>query len=122
MLCVIRWRGDQSRRYELIAGLGHGWMTDWQPNADTRADGTATPGKAEATDSKANGRRGTIKHVRPADDRETDSGITAAILTDQNSLGCGLKSTDGDVYCILAGIISCDGAVGGRELRPGASP
>jgi len=121
MLCIIRRRGDQCRRYKLIARLCYSRMSDRQPHSNARANGTATPGKAKSTYPEANGWWGIIEHVRSADDRETDGGITAAILANQDSLGCRLKSTGSDMYCIFAGVVNGHGAIGGRELRPCAS-
>ena len=96
-------------------------MSDRQPDSNAGTNRTATPGKPKATYPEANGRRGIIKHMRPAEDRETDGGITAAVRADQDALGCRLKSTDSDMDCILAGVVNSDGAIGPGELWPGAS-
>lgn len=95
-------------------------MPDRQPHSNAGANRTATASKPKATYPEANGGRGIIEYVRSADDRETDSGITAAILAYQDGLGCRLKSTDSDMNCILARVVNSDGAIGGRKLRPSA--
>jgi|tagenome__1003787_1003787.scaffolds.fasta_scaffold18631086_1 hypothetical protein len=56
-----------------------------------------------------------MKHLRPADHRETNGRILAAILNNQNSLGCRLKPADDR---ILAGVSDSNGAFGPGSCGP----
>lgn len=121
MLCIIRWRSDQCRGDKLIARLGYTGVSDRQPDANAGSNRTATASETKPTNTEANRWRRVIEHVRTTDHRESNRGMLATILTNQDRLRCRLKSADGDMDRILAGVINSGGAIRRRELRPSAS-